>query len=48
MGTQSTDKDVAPTATATLHLEDGTKLVGTSFGSHEAVEGEVRLEFCTM
>jgi len=41
MGTQSTDKDVAPTATATLHLEDGTKLVGTSFGSHEAVEGEV-------
>mmetsp|Transcript_26422 Transcript_26422/g.40908 ORF Transcript_26422/g.40908 Transcript_26422/m.40908 type:complete len:1515 (+) Transcript_26422:117-4661(+) len=41
MGTQSTDKDLAPTATATLHLEDGSKLVGTSFGSHESVDGEV-------
>jgi len=42
MGTQSTDEDLAPTATATLHLEDGSKLVGTSFGSHEAaVDGEV-------
>ena len=44
MGTQSTDKDLAPTATATLHLEDGSKLVGTSFGSHESVDGEVRQE----
>jgi hypothetical protein len=25
-----------------LHLEDGTTLIGRSFGSHEAVEGEVR------
>lgn len=42
MGTQSTDEDLAPTATATLHLEDGSKLVCTSFGSHEAaVDGEV-------
>ena len=30
-----------PTALATLHLEDGTSLTGKSFGSHEAVEGEV-------
>lgn len=41
MGTQSTDNDKAPTALATLYLEDGTKFVGKSFGSHEAVEGEV-------
>lgn len=41
MGTQSTDNHKAPTALATLHLEDGTKIVGKSFGSHEAVEGEV-------
>lgn len=30
-----------PTALATLHLEDGTSLTGKSFGSHEAIEGEV-------
>ena len=44
MGTQSTDDAKAPTASATLYLEDGTKLVGKSFGSHESVEGEVSLK----
>jgi len=41
MGTRSTDNHKPPTALATLHLEDGTKLVGKSFGCHESVEGEV-------
>jgi len=41
MSTQSTDDTKPPTALATLYLEDGTKLVGKSFGSHETVEGEV-------
>lgn len=41
MSTQSTDDTKPPTALATLYLEDGTKLVGKSFGSHESVEGEV-------
>ena len=45
MGTQSTDNDKAPTALATLYLEDGTKFVGKSFGSHEAVEGEVSYKY---
>jgi hypothetical protein len=39
--TQSGDNHNKPTAVAKLHLEDGTTLVGKSFGSHEAVEGEV-------
>ena len=41
MGTQSTDDAQKPTALAKLHLEDGTTITGKSFGSHEAVEGEV-------
>lgn len=41
MSTQSSDETKPPTAKAILHLEDGTKIVGKSFGSHEAVEGEV-------
>jgi len=41
MATQSGDDANPPVALATLHLEDGTKLVGKSFGSHESVEGEV-------
>ena len=41
MSTQSGDDVNPPTALATLYLEDGTKLVGKSFGSHESVEGEV-------
>ena len=40
--TQSTDDTKKPTALAKLHLEDGTTVTATSFGSHEAVEGEVR------
>lgn len=40
--TQSSDDTKKPTALAKLHLEDGTTITGTSFGSHEAVEGEVR------
>lgn len=40
--TQSTDDAKKPTALARLYLEDGTILTGKSFGSHEAVEGEVR------
>ena len=40
--TQSGDDAAKPLALAKLHLEDGTTLTGTSFGSHEAVEGEVR------
>ena len=41
MSTQSTSDTVKPTALARLHLEDGTTLVGRSFGSHENVDGEV-------
>jgi len=41
MGTQSGDDAKKPTALAKLHLEDGTTLIGRSFGSHESVEGEV-------
>jgi len=41
--TQSGDATPRPTALAKLHLEDGTTLTGTSFGSHESVEGEVRI-----
>lgn len=43
MGTQSGDDAKPPTALATLYLEDGSKFVGRSFGSHESVDGEVRL-----
>jgi hypothetical protein len=42
--TQSGDDVHRPTAVAKLHLEDGTTLIGRSFGSHEAVEGEVSAE----
>ena len=41
--TQSGDDAQPPTALAKLHLEDGTTLTARSFGSHEAVEGEVRV-----
>lgn len=42
MATQSGDDAQPPTALATLYLEDGSKFVGRSFGSHEAaVDGEV-------
>lgn len=41
MATQSSGDVNPPTALATLHLEDGTKLTGQSFGCHESVEGEV-------
>jgi hypothetical protein len=40
--TQSGDDAKRPTALAKIFLEDGTELTGRSFGSHEAVEGEVR------
>lgn len=41
MSTQSDGSVKPPTALATLYLEDGTKMVGKSFGAHKAVEGEV-------
>jgi hypothetical protein len=41
--THSGDDAKKPTALAKLHLEDGTTLTGRSFGSHEAVEGEVSI-----
>lgn len=41
MSTQSSPDTNPPTALATLHLEDGTSIVGRSFGCHESVEGEV-------
>jgi carbamoyl-phosphate synthase (ammonia) len=41
MSAQSGDDAKKPIAVAKLHLEDGTTLVGKSFGSHESVEGEV-------
>lgn len=44
MSTQSSPDTNPPTALATLHLEDGTSIVGRSFGCHESVEGEVRAE----
>ncbi|KAL7463148.1 hypothetical protein ACHAXS_003531 [Conticribra weissflogii] len=47
MSTQSGDDTVPPTALATLYLEDGSKFVGRSFGSHEAVDGEVNLVLFT-
>ena len=39
--TQSSGDAEPPTALAKLYLEDGTTLVGKSFGCHESVEGEV-------
>jgi len=42
--TQSGDDAAPPVAMAKLYLEDGTELVGKSFGSHETVEGEVRYQ----
>jgi len=41
MATQSNGDASPPTALATLYLEDGTKMVGKSFGAHKSVEGEV-------
>ena len=41
MATQSSGDTEPPSALATLYLEDGTKLTGQSFGSHESIEGEV-------
>lgn len=47
--TQSGDDTKKPTALAKLHLEDGTTLTATSFGSHESVEGEVcKQAFCRL
>lgn len=41
LSTQSSGDAQPPTALAYLHLEDGTSIVGKSFGCHESVEGEV-------
>eukprot|EP00934_Nitzschia_sp_Nitz4_P008454 Nitzschia sp. Nitz4//scaffold7_size249615//193132//197941//NITZ4_001201-RA/size249615-augustus-gene-0.14-mRNA-1//1//CDS//3329558514//8444//frame0 len=41
LATQSSGDTKKPVALAKLHLEDGTTLVGRSFGSHESAEGEV-------
>jgi len=41
MSTQSSGDTKPPSALATIHLEDGTSLVGRSFGAHTSVEGEV-------
>ena len=41
LATQSGDDAKKPTALAKIHLEDGTTLIGKSFGSHEGAEGEV-------
>ena len=41
LATQSGDDTKKPTALAKIHLEDGTTLIGKSFGSHEGAEGEV-------
>lgn len=43
MPTQSPSETEPPTALAILYLEDGTKMIGKSFGCHKAVEGEVRI-----
>jgi hypothetical protein len=42
MSTQSGDDAQRPTAVAKVYLEDGTVLIGRSFGAHKSVEGEVR------
>ena len=41
MSTKSSNDASASTVQATLYLEDGTKMVGKSFGAHASVEGEV-------
>jgi len=41
LATQSGDDTKKPTALAKIHLEDGTTIIGKSFGSHESAEGEV-------
>ena len=45
LATQSGDDTKKPTALAKIHLEDGTTLVGKSFGCHEGAEGEVSNRF---
>jgi hypothetical protein len=44
MSTHSGDDAKRPEAVAMLHLEDGTTLVGKSFGCHTSVEGEVSID----
>lgn len=44
LATQSGDDTRPPTALAKIHLEDGTTLLGKSFGAHTSVEGEVSME----
>ena len=46
LATQSGDDTKKPTALAKIHLEDGTTLVGKSFGCHEGAEGEVSKSIC--
>jgi hypothetical protein len=41
MSATSSNDACAPSLQATLYLEDGTKMVGRSFGAHSSVEGEV-------
>jgi hypothetical protein len=43
MSTQSGDDAKKSPLLAKIHLEDGTTLLGRSFGSHESVDGEVRV-----
>jgi hypothetical protein len=43
MSTQSGDDAKKSPFLAKIHLEDGTTLLGRSFGSHESVDGEVRV-----
>jgi hypothetical protein len=45
MSTQSGDDAQRPTAVAKVYLEDGTVLIGRSFGAHKSVEGEVRWDW---
>lgn len=42
LSTQSGDDAKRPSALARIYLEDGTTLLGRSFGSHKSVDGEVR------
>jgi len=39
--TRSNDSTAPPSALAAVHLEDGTTIIGRSFGAHKSVEGEV-------
>jgi hypothetical protein len=45
LSTQSSGDAQPATALATLYLEDGTTIVGKSFGCHESIEGEVSKVF---